>query len=94
MRSRTSRYARFDSRRNQRLAKSTGGTIDEHARARAASSARRSTIDRADEEQHVLHEHRRGPCEIELLERVDVGRHARDEPAGLLPLEEVERRAP
>ncbi len=27
MRSRTSRYARFDSRRNQRLAKITGGTI-------------------------------------------------------------------
>ena len=45
--------------------------------------------ERAAEQQDVLHE--RGEAHLdELLHRVDVGRHARDEAPGLLPVEEVE----
>ena len=45
--------------------------------------------DRPEEHQHV-HRHRGEPGLHELLQRVDVGRHARDEAPGLLTLEEVE----
>ena len=46
--------------------------------------------DRAEQQQRVGDEHDEAELH-ELGERVDVGRHARDEPAGLLAAEEVER---
>ena len=82
MRSRTSRYALFDTRRNQRLAKNTGGTITSTPSASCHDSTR-ITIDRADEQEDVLHEEHEA-LRDQLLQRVDVGGHARDEPARLL----------
>ena len=77
MRSRTSRYARFDSRRNQRLAKSDRRHDDEHAERELPA-------------QHEDHDDRAArtatmfctnidvsPDCDELLQRVDVGGHAR-----------------
>ena len=64
---------------------------DDHEHAEAELPAQREDHDhRADEDQEVLDEHHE-PGADELLQRVDVGGHARHEPAGLLPVEEVER---
>ena len=88
MRSRTSRYALFDSRRNQRLATTTGGTTDEHAQ-RELPAQDEDRGYGADEEQHVLDHHRQARLD-EILHRVDVRRQPGDEATGLLALEEVE----
>ena len=89
MRSRTSRYALFETRRNQRLAKNTGGTMTSTPSA-SCHDIRDDHDHRAGEQEDVLHEQHE-TLRDQLLHRVDVGRHAGDDLAGLLPLEEVER---
>ena len=63
---------------------------DERRRARAATSTS-SKITTAPTNRKMFCTNSTRPCEIELLHRVDVGGHARDDPAGLLGLEVVER---
>jgi len=66
------------------------GRRDDHQHCKRQLPAQDDDGDRrAHEQQHVLHD-RREPVLHELLERVDVGREARHEAAGLLAFVEVE----
>ena len=87
--SRSSRYARFDSLRNQFDALTSTGTT---TRTPSASCQLMTDHhdDRADEHQHVHDEHREA-LRHELLEGFDVGGHAGDEGTGAVAVVELER---
>ena len=87
--SRNSRYAWFDSRRNQFDALTSAGTTTSTPSASCQLMIDHHD-DRADEDQHVHDEHRQ-PLRDELLQGFDVGGHPRHEDTGAVPVVELDR---